>query len=104
MCLTFKHWAKVEGIGDAVSGTFNRLAPKALVLLKHCHCSYSLILMVIHYLQCASDPPILPNLQQLYPEFFREYKPFAEMRLFGNLPAPLPCMCFLFSPIITLVT
>ncbi|KAH7730593.1 PAP/25A associated domain containing protein [Aphelenchoides avenae] len=77
LCLTFKHWAKVEGIGDAVSGTFN---------------SYSLILMVIHYLQCASDPPILPNLQQLYPEFFREYKPFAEMRLFGNLPAPLPSM------------
>lgn len=52
--------------------------------------SYSLILMVMHYLQCVSDPPILPNLQKLYPDWFQLNKPLAEMRLFGNLPKPLP--------------
>lgn len=26
--------------------------------------------MVIHFLQCAVDPPILPNLISLYPDLF----------------------------------
>lgn len=52
--------------------------------------SYSLILMVLHYLQVAADPPILPNLQVLYPDFFAASQPLADMNLFGELPHPLP--------------
>jgi len=37
LVLFIKHWAKVQGINDASQGTVS---------------SYSLVLMVIHYLQC----------------------------------------------------
>ncbi|KAI1714557.1 cid1 family poly A polymerase domain-containing protein [Ditylenchus destructor] len=50
-----KEWAKRRGINDANRSSFT---------------SYSLVLMVIHYLQCGADPPILPSLQVLYPKFF----------------------------------
>lgn len=46
--------------------------------------------MVVHYLQVASDPPILPNLQQLYPDFFANNLPLKKMTLFGELPTSLP--------------
>uniref|UniRef100_A0A915DP09 PAP-associated domain-containing protein n=1 Tax=Ditylenchus dipsaci TaxID=166011 RepID=A0A915DP09_9BILA len=34
--------------------------------------SYSLVLMVIHYLQCGTQPPVLPSLQKLYPAVFSD--------------------------------
>uniref|UniRef100_A0A1I8B2U0 PAP-associated domain-containing protein n=1 Tax=Meloidogyne hapla TaxID=6305 RepID=A0A1I8B2U0_MELHA len=75
LCLIVKHWAKKKGILDACSGYFN---------------SYSLILMVLHFLQCGIDVPILPNLQFLYPEYFHYFRPLDEMKLFENLPKPIP--------------
>ncbi|CAI5439427.1 unnamed protein product [Caenorhabditis angaria] len=50
-----KEWAKRKGINDANKSTFT---------------SYSLVLMVIHYLQCGTNPVVLPNLQKLYPNRF----------------------------------
>ncbi|KAI1729661.1 cid1 family poly A polymerase domain-containing protein [Ditylenchus destructor] len=50
-----KEWAKRRGINDANRSSFT---------------SYSLVLMVIHYLQCGICPPVLPSLQDLYPKFF----------------------------------
>ncbi|CAD6186187.1 unnamed protein product [Caenorhabditis auriculariae] len=50
-----KEWAKRKGINDANRSTFT---------------SYSLVLMVIHYLQYGADPPVLPNLQKMYPNRF----------------------------------
>jgi len=38
-----KHWAKVQGINDASQGTVS---------------SYSLVLMVVHYLQCKPQSPL----------------------------------------------
>uniref|UniRef100_A0A915CR67 Uncharacterized protein n=1 Tax=Ditylenchus dipsaci TaxID=166011 RepID=A0A915CR67_9BILA len=32
--------------------------------------SYAIILMLIHYLQCVVNPPILPNLMKLFPKMF----------------------------------
>jgi poly(A) RNA polymerase GLD2 len=46
-----KEWAKRRGINDANRSSFT---------------SYSLVLMVIHFLQCGPHPPVLPSLQQLY--------------------------------------
>ncbi|KAK6757330.1 hypothetical protein RB195_015262 [Necator americanus] len=30
--------------------------------------SYAIVLLVVHFLQCGVRPPILPNLQKLFPE------------------------------------
>uniref|UniRef100_A0A915CH83 PAP-associated domain-containing protein n=1 Tax=Parascaris univalens TaxID=6257 RepID=A0A915CH83_PARUN len=57
-----------------MSGTFN---------------SYSLILLVLHFLQCATMPPVLPNLQMLHPEIFNGHCGLDNLELFRNLP-PLP--------------
>lgn len=46
--------------------------------------------MVLHFLQCASDPPILPNLQKLYPDFFDYNRSVDDMKLFEELPFSLP--------------
>ncbi|KHJ96069.1 PAP/25A associated domain protein [Oesophagostomum dentatum] len=50
-----KEWAKRKGINDANRSSFT---------------SYSLVLMVIHYLQCGTDPGVLPSLQQMFPRRF----------------------------------
>ncbi|UMM13692.1 hypothetical protein L5515_001840 [Caenorhabditis briggsae] len=50
-----KEWAKRKGINDANKSSFT---------------SYSLVLMVIHYLQCGTEARVLPNLQQSYPTRF----------------------------------
>ncbi|CAK5009530.1 unnamed protein product [Meloidogyne enterolobii] len=75
LCLIVKHWAKKKGILDACSGYFN---------------SYSLILMVLHFLQCGINVPILPNLQFLFPQYFHFFRALDEMQLFVDLPKPLP--------------
>uniref|UniRef100_A0A9J2Q5C2 PAP-associated domain-containing protein n=1 Tax=Ascaris lumbricoides TaxID=6252 RepID=A0A9J2Q5C2_ASCLU len=74
LCLLVKHWAINAGINDAMSGTFN---------------SYSLILLVLHFLQCATMPPVLPNLQVLHPDIFNGHCGLDNLELFRNLP-PLP--------------
>ncbi|KAI1710804.1 cid1 family poly A polymerase domain-containing protein [Ditylenchus destructor] len=50
-----KEWAKKVKIIDPKWGGLN---------------SYTLTLMVIHFLQCVTDPPILPSLIGLYPDLF----------------------------------
>ncbi|XP_034296947.1 poly(A) RNA polymerase GLD2 isoform X1 [Pantherophis guttatus] len=54
LALVVKKWASFHGINDASRGTLN---------------SYSLVLMVLHYLQTLPEP-ILPSLQKNYPDFF----------------------------------
>ncbi|TKR61248.1 hypothetical protein L596_028382 [Steinernema carpocapsae] len=72
LCLLIKHWAINNDIQDAMTGTFN---------------SYSLILMVLHFLQSACSPPVLPNLQDLFPEKFNGGSPLEELQLFEDLPS-----------------
>lgn len=55
LVMVVKEWAKRHGINDSACSSFT---------------SYSLVLMVIHYLQCGAQPPVLPNLQQMYPKRF----------------------------------
>uniref|UniRef100_A0AC34GCS2 PAP-associated domain-containing protein n=1 Tax=Panagrolaimus sp. ES5 TaxID=591445 RepID=A0AC34GCS2_9BILA len=49
-----KEWAKQNDINDSTRSTFT---------------SYSLVLMVLHYLQILKEP-VLPSLQHLYPKRF----------------------------------
>ncbi|KAK0410141.1 hypothetical protein QR680_004971 [Steinernema hermaphroditum] len=71
LCLLIKHWAINNDIQDAMTGTFN---------------SYSLILMVLHFLQTGCSPPVLPNLQFLFREQFTGEIPLEELSLFEDLP------------------
>ncbi|GMT10636.1 hypothetical protein PFISCL1PPCAC_1936, partial [Pristionchus fissidentatus] len=75
LCLIVKHWAINAGINDSLCGTFN---------------SYSLILLVLHYLQCGVVPAILPNLQVLYHTRFGERPELSDLNLFGEFTPPLP--------------
>jgi poly(A) RNA polymerase GLD2 len=50
-----KRWGKRAEIIDSYSGYLN---------------SYTIVLMIIHFLQCGVSPPILPNLNALRPDLF----------------------------------
>ncbi|XP_065517924.1 poly(A) RNA polymerase GLD2 isoform X3 [Lathamus discolor] len=54
LVLVVKKWARFHDINDASRGTLS---------------SYSLVLMVLHYLQTLPEP-VLPSLQKMYPESF----------------------------------
>uniref|UniRef100_A0A914ZBX7 PAP-associated domain-containing protein n=1 Tax=Panagrolaimus superbus TaxID=310955 RepID=A0A914ZBX7_9BILA len=69
LCLLIKHWALNSGINSAQEGTFN---------------SYSLILLVLHYMQCACQPPIMPNLQEVCPNIFNAQVPITDLRFFED--------------------
>ncbi|XP_076222957.1 poly(A) RNA polymerase gld-2 homolog A isoform X2 [Nomia melanderi] len=51
LVLVVKLWAQCQNINDAKNMTIS---------------SYSLVLMVIHFLQCGVNPPVLPCLHSLY--------------------------------------
>lgn len=55
LAVTVKRWAQHHGINNAKDCTIS---------------SYSLILMVIQFLQCGVQPPILPCLHVKHPEHF----------------------------------
>lgn len=55
LVLVVKLWAACQGINDAKNMTIS---------------SYSLVLMVINFLQCGVSPPVLPCLHKLHPSKF----------------------------------
>ncbi|KAM8961854.1 poly(A) RNA polymerase GLD2 [Pelodytes ibericus] len=71
LVLVVKKWASHYGINDASRGTLS---------------SYSLVLMVLHYLQTLPDP-VLPCLQKNYPECFN---PTMQLHLVHHAPRNLP--------------
>ncbi|KAL5961158.1 Poly A RNA polymerase GLD2 [Taenia solium] len=66
-----KHWALRMRIHGADRGRLNTCA---------------LLLMVIQYLQCGCSPPVLPNLQSLYPLTFDGECPVDELDMDLQLP------------------
>ncbi|NXN31824.1 GLD2 polymerase, partial [Nycticryphes semicollaris] len=71
LVLVVKKWASFHEINDASRGTLN---------------SYSLVLMVLHYLQTLPEP-ILPSLQKIYPESF---DPTMQLHLVHRVPRTIP--------------
>lgn len=55
LVLVIKLWAQYHNINNAKNMTIS---------------SYSLVLMVIHFLQYAVSPPVLPCLHDIYPDKF----------------------------------
>ena len=55
LVLALKKWAKKNNINEARLQTLS---------------SYTLSLMMIHYLQCGVSPPVLPCLQKSHPRLF----------------------------------
>lgn len=90
LCLIIKHWAINAEVNDSLNGTFNRCEIQLGDFLKMMYLSYSLILLVLHYLQCGVFPAILPNLQYLYPSRFGERPELGDLNLFGEFTPPLP--------------
>lgn len=50
--------------------------------------SYGVILMILHYLQSALEPPILPNLIALFPRFFDGTCALEELKIQKKLFLP----------------
>ncbi|XP_068106280.1 poly(A) RNA polymerase GLD2 isoform X2 [Hyperolius riggenbachi] len=71
LVLVIKRWASYHGINDASRGTLS---------------SYSLVLMVLHYLQTLPEP-VLPSLQKNYPECFN---PTMQLHLVHLAPRHIP--------------
>ncbi|XP_064032936.1 poly(A) RNA polymerase GLD2 isoform X2 [Pogoniulus pusillus] len=71
LVVIIKKWASFHEINDASRGTLN---------------SYSLVLMVLHYLQTLPEP-ILPSLQKNYPESF---DPAMQLHLVHRTPRTIP--------------
>lgn len=71
MILVIKKWARHNQINDASKGTLS---------------SYTLVLMVLHYLQTLKDP-VLPSLQRDYPECF---SPFLDIDMVPEGPNRVP--------------
>ncbi|XP_054411646.2 poly(A) RNA polymerase GLD2 isoform X5 [Pongo abelii] len=75
LVLAIKKWASHHQINDASRGTLS---------------SYSLVLMVLHYLQTLPEP-ILPSLQKIYPVL---QEVFQKKTLLHEMTAP----CMILSP------
>ncbi|KFV63175.1 Poly(A) RNA polymerase GLD2, partial [Dryobates pubescens] len=71
LVIVVKKWASFHEINDASRGTLS---------------SYSLVLMVLHYLQTLPEP-ILPSLQKNYPQSF---DPAMQLHLVHQVPHTIP--------------
>ncbi|GFR03716.1 poly(A) RNA polymerase gld-2 homolog A [Trichonephila clavata] len=66
-----KIWARHHGINDAKNNSLS---------------SYSIVLMVIHYLQYRCQPPVLPCLQKLQSDKFLPSTDIRKLKLHEDLP------------------
>jgi len=71
LMLMVKRWARAQDINDASKCTIS---------------SFSLVLMLIHYLQVGCYPPVLPSLQQKYPDKFNPRKDIRLLTLTEQVP------------------
>ncbi|XP_021936561.1 poly(A) RNA polymerase gld-2 homolog A-like isoform X2 [Zootermopsis nevadensis] len=71
LVLIIKLWAHKHNINDAKNMTIS---------------SYSLVLMVIHFLQCGVTPPVLPCLHGMYPGKFTPHSDIQMIDIYEDLP------------------
>lgn len=72
LSVMIKLWARQHNINEARSQTLS---------------SYSLILMLVHFLQFACDPPVLPCLQKMLNDKFSPFADVRKLTLREDLPA-----------------
>lgn len=70
LVITVKSWARNKNINDAKNMTLS---------------SYTLTLMVIHFLQTGVEPPVLPCLQSMYPSRFAKDNDIHDIDIFEAL-------------------
>ncbi|KAL3866884.1 hypothetical protein ACJMK2_044137 [Sinanodonta woodiana] len=70
LVLYVKYWARYHDINDASKSTVS---------------SYSLCLMVIHYLQVVANPPVVPCLQTMFPRLFCSSTPLKDLKMNINV-------------------
>ncbi|KAK3595178.1 hypothetical protein CHS0354_002779 [Potamilus streckersoni] len=70
LVLYVKYWARYHDINDASKSTVS---------------SYSLCLMVIHYLQAVANPPVVPCLQKMFPRLFCPSIPLKDLKMNLNV-------------------
>uniref|UniRef100_A0A1I7UXN1 PAP-associated domain-containing protein n=1 Tax=Caenorhabditis tropicalis TaxID=1561998 RepID=A0A1I7UXN1_9PELO len=75
LCAVVKQWGSSTGVKNPKDGGFN---------------SYALVLLVIHFLQCGTSPPILPNLSKVYEGCNFIAMNDMEYPLLLDFDAPLP--------------
>lgn len=66
LVLIVKLWAQFHNINDARNATLP---------------SYSLVLMVIHFLQCGVKPAVLPCLHKLHPDKFSVNRDYTQINM-----------------------
>ncbi|GBM87645.1 Poly(A) RNA polymerase gld-2 A [Araneus ventricosus] len=66
-----KLWARCHSINDAKNNSLS---------------SYSIVLMVIHYLQYRCRPPVLPCLQEIQPDKYLPHTDIRKLKLREDLP------------------
>ncbi|KAK3878022.1 hypothetical protein Pcinc_017319 [Petrolisthes cinctipes] len=71
LTLVVKLWAQHHNINNAKDMTIS---------------SYSLVLMVIHYLQHGAEPPVLPCLQKAFPDKFRAHDHINSIPITEKMP------------------
>jgi len=71
LVLAVKLWAQHHKINDAKNMTIS---------------SYSLVLMVIHFLQYGLSEPVLPCLHQMYPDKFNNSVPILNVKIHEIMP------------------
>ncbi|XP_074663084.1 poly(A) RNA polymerase gld-2 homolog A-like [Tubulanus polymorphus] len=71
LVIYIKYWARFHDINDARKMTIS---------------SYSLTLLLIHYLQCGAEPPVMPSLQKLAPSKFNCDTDIRTLTLSDALP------------------
>ncbi|KAG8185463.1 hypothetical protein JTE90_019722 [Oedothorax gibbosus] len=71
LVITVKTWAKHYDINDASRNSLS---------------SYSIVLMVLHYLQYRCQPPVIPCLQKLQPDKYLTNTDVRHLKLYEDLP------------------
>lgn len=72
LALIVKMWAQFHNINSARDATIS---------------SYSLVLMVIHFLQCGVKPAVLPCLHKMHPEKFHPARDIIQIDMIEDIPS-----------------
>ena len=71
LVMNIKFWAQQANINDAKVSTLS---------------SYTLTLMILHYLQCGTNPPVITSLHDKFPNIFHTNSNVFSLPFLGDMP------------------